>query len=400
MKDIKFNSIDLPSLSIYNNIIGFHNKFQKLIKYKTYTPITREIILNNVIDEIDGVCRFITKRLKSQDVYEVHFIKPHTRYFVDISAKYNDLVKEYDEKNTLSINVFKELDCGIIDLRNTQYQYFIYKIENDYYLLEFCINFLVYTDKEEHDIYNNLSLPFLNGISNFMILMDDYDNFNSIFTLKVYKIPKTIKLPTIENYLINKYDRKELIKFYKITSHFVKQIKSNYNRKKYKKISDENLINLFSNKNLKKNKKKIKKSFKNNVEINEESFKSNESLLKTNEKSIETTENNEDFLKNSLKTEKTFKNSLKLPFILKFKYKDIEINRKIYERLFTDLFKTNKRFSQFIELDGVKEIFIYKCFNKKYNNSVYFNASIFQTNYHFYIKNDRISSMTYISNVL
>jgi len=122
--------------------------------------------------------------------------------------------------------------------------------------------------------------------------------------------------------------------------------------------------------------------------------------LKTNEKSIETTENNEDFLKNSLKTEKTFKNSLKLPFILKFKYKDIEINRKIYEKLFTDLFKTNKRFSQFIELDGVKEIFIYKCFNKKYNNSVYFNASIFQTNYHFYIKNDRISSMTYISNVL
>jgi hypothetical protein len=410
MKDIQFNSINLPSLSIYNNIIGFHNKFQKFIKSKNYnTFISREIVLNNVIDEIDGICQFINKRVKSKDVYEVHFIKPNKKFFVDIGDIYNDLVKEYDEENTISINIFKELDCGIIDLRNTQYQYFIHKIENDYYLLEFCINFLVYTDNEDKDIYNNLSLPFLNGISNFGILMDDYDNFNSIFTLKVYKIPKTIKLPTIENYLINKYDRKELIKFYKITSHFVKQIKSNYNRKKYKKISDENLINLFSNKNLKKNKKKIKKSFKNNEDLNEKSLETTERLLKNTErllKNTENTENTEKNFKNNFKTEKILKNSLKtektfkLPFILKFKYKDIEINRKIYERLFTDLFKTNKRFSQFIELDGVKEIFIYKCFSKKYNNSLYFNGSIFQTNYHFYIKNNRISSMTFISNII
>ena len=215
MKEIKLTSINLPSLSIYNNTIGFYNKFRKMIERKNYKEcvITKEIIVNNVIQEIDGICDFITDRVKDKDIYEVHFIKPNSKYFIDISAEYKNMINEYEEKRTIDINIFKELDCGIIDLRNTQYQYFIHKIENNYYLLEYCINFLVYTVKEDKDIYNNLSLPFLNGISNFDILMDYYDNFNSIFTLKVYKIPNAIKLPSIENYLINKHDKKELINF-------------------------------------------------------------------------------------------------------------------------------------------------------------------------------------------
>ena len=310
MTDINLKSINLPSLSIYNNTIGFYNKY---IRHSSTKPVSKELIINNVIQDIDGICNVITDRVKNKDIYEVHFIKPNAKYFVDISLDYKEIINEYDESNNISYKIFTDLDCKIIDLRNTQYQYFIHKIENDYYLLEFCINFMVYTLSDDEDIFNSLTLPFLNGISNFTDLMQKCDNFNSIFTLKVYKIPKTIKLPTLEKYLINKHDRMDLIKFYKITSTFVKQIKSNYNRTKYKKISDESLINFFGKSstkrtNKKKNnflKKSLTKRLDDDFDKTTETYFLEKSIQKDNDidettETTETTEKDNNFLKKSL----------------------------------------------------------------------------------------------------
>jgi len=97
-----------------------------------------------------------------------------------------------------------------------------------------------------------------------------------------------------------------------------------------------------------------------------------------------------------------FKEVFKLPFILKFKYKDIETYEETFKKLFKDLLENNPRFKQLVDLENIKEICIYKNFTKTYSKYLYFNASMNNINYHFYLNNDitKITAITKIVNMI
>lgn len=379
---------DLPNLSIYHNILSLFNKIKSIDKWVHLDNKAQISFVNNVLTEIDEVSSWV-KHHNNKDIYELKFIKPKSQFFIDISKEYNEMERDFEINGNLAFDYFSDntIVYNAIDMRNTQKQYRVIEYNDNKYLYEFSIEFLFMDLEEKAKLFNHLSLPFMNGV-NWLDDSNYFTNFNSILGLVVYKIPNYIKLSKIEDTLYSIEDGvKKKHNEYKITSKFVKEIKSVYNNI-YNPIDDNELFKLFESGGEYKNKRKKKKKLKvGNNKLLDKCEEVNEDIIE------EKIEDNEEVreINEEIKT---------IPFKISYKYQSIEKDKLSYERLFTDLFYSNPRFNQMIKLDNIKNIYIYKPYQKSYSNLTYFNASMNGINHHFYIHNKKITSITKIINLI
>ena len=407
--------INIPSLSIYHNTIAYYNKYVDKTNFdrKSINKFT-----NQIINEIKEMTLMMEQHSNIGEIpTNLYFMKPNESVICDITEDYenncNDpqLLEElFNHTNNINNN-----NVITHDFRNTPNQYHISKYKNNNYLYQFGIDFILTSENEEYeDTYiSSIVLPFLFNLDKDNGFTKDTNLINSIFSLKVFLIPKHIKLPKIETFFTTKH--KDIIKFYNIPKNFIKNVLSYHNNKKHNKIlSDDKLFELFDCVNIDKKRKKKKKNNKNETiekmdkdvsnklldkceEDNEDNEEDNEDNEEDNEDNEEVNENNEEVSNNKL-LDKCKKK--KIPFIITYQYKDIQTDRLIYEDLFTKLYYSNERFNQLIDLNNVKHIHIYKSFKKNYSNYTYFNGEMNNENHHFYIKNNKITNITKIMNLI
>ena len=415
--------INIPSLSIYHNTIAYYNKYVDKTNFdrKSINKFT-----NQIINEIKEMTLMMEQHSNIGEIpTNLYFMKPNESVICDITEDYenncNDpqLLEElFNHTNNINNN-----NVITHDFRNTPNQYHISKYKNNNYLYQFGIDFILTSENEEYeDTYiSSIVLPFLFNLDKDNGFTKDTNLINSIFSLKVFLIPKHIKLPKIETFFTTKH--KDIIKFYNIPKNFIKNVLSYHNNKKHNKIlSDDKLFELFDCVNIDKKRKKKKKNNKNETiekmdkdvsnklldkceEDNEDNEEDNEDNEEDNEDNEEVNENNEEVSNNKLLDKCNNKlldkcKKKKIPFIITYQYKDIQTDRLIYEDLFTKLYYSNERFNQLIDLNNVKHIHIYKSFKKNYSNYTYFNGEMNNENHHFYIKNNKITNITKIMNLI
>ena len=237
--------IKIPSLSLYTNTIAFYHK------HIEQTPLDNDIqnfkdYNSKIINEIQEITLMMEQNTKLGDKpTTLYYMKPLQDIICDITEDYEkdkDPTHLEDYFNHINDTNTNEYDTH--DFRNTPNQYHISKYKSDNYLYQFGIDFLLTSedDKYTNTYYSSILLPFL---------IDKKDRFtpntnllNTIFSLKVYKIPKHIKLPKLDTYFSSR--EKDFVKFYKIPKTFVKEVLSHYNRKNTTKIlSDAKLLELF-----------------------------------------------------------------------------------------------------------------------------------------------------------